>query len=525
MAVETSTFSYDLIVVGGGNAGFSAGLAASQAGANNILIIDKCPESWVGGNSFFTAGAFRTAHSGLLDLLPLVNNVDAETAKLIDMESYTEADFLSDLDRVTSGRSDPDLGKALVSESNAAIKWLAELGIRFQFSFNRQAFKVNGRYKFFGGLALKTQDGGAGLIVDHRKAAAANGLHVWFSTSAKRINFDPTNGVFESLIAEKDEKEVTIFAKGVVLAAGGFEANPSMRETHLGPGWSAAHVRGTPYNTGDLLEIAVRDANARRVGQWSGCHAVAWDANSSHETGNREINNEYTKSGYPLGVTLNVQGERFIDEGSDLRNYTYAKIGKAILGQPGGVAFQVYDSKAVPWLRSEEYRDEIVEKIHGDSIEDLGRNCAAKGLADVERFVQTLKEYNKAVYEHRKITPDNTWDPATKDGLSTQSSAKHLEIPKSNWALPIDESPFLAIKVGCGVTFTFGGLAIDPDSAGLLSEKTGKTVPGVYCAGEMVGGLFWDNYPGGSGLTAGTVFGRKAGMAAAEWIRRSVLSS
>ena len=74
----------------------------------------------------------------------------------------------------------------------------------------------------------------------------------------------------------------------------------------------------------------------------------------------------------------------------------------------------------------------------------------------------------------------------------------------------------MAVKVGCGVTFTFGGLAVDPETAGVISNLTGKVAPGVFCAGEMVGGLFYENYPGGSGLTSGAVFGRKAGINAAK---------
>lgn len=278
-------------------------------------------------------------------------------------------------------------------------------------------------------------------------------------------------------------------------------------------------MRGTPFNTGEVLEIAIRDLSAGQAGQWSGCHSVAWDANAPANSGDREISNEFTKSGYPLGITMNIGGERFFDEGADLRNYTYAKFGRAILGQPNGVAFQVWDQNGTKWLRSEEYRDEIVEKIYGASIEELARNCAKKGLENPRRFVETVKSYNEAVYAHREEKGELKWDPAIRDGLSTQSSEKQLKVPKSNWALPIDAGPFMAVKVGCGVTFTFGGLAIDPKTAGVVSNLNGKVVPGVFCAGEMVGGLFYENYPGGSGLTSGSVFGRKAGIHAAKLVQ------
>lgn len=263
----------------------------------------------------------------------------------------------------------------------------------------------------------------------------------------------------------------------------------------------------------------MRDLGARTAGQYSGCHSVAWDANSPKDTGDRDISNEFTKSGYPLGITVNVHGKRFFDEGSDLRNYTYAKFGRAILQQEQGTAFQVWDQKGVKWLRSEEYREERVEQIWGDTIEELAEKCASKGHRDQTAFINTVNEYNTAAQAHQKLHPDLGFDPAVLDSLSTQSPTHELEIPKSNWALPITEGPFMAVKVACGITFTFGGLAVDPETAGVICEGAGKVVPGVFCAGEMLGGLFWENYPGGSGLTAGTVFGRIAGKRAAEMVQ------
>lgn len=217
---------------------------------------------------------------------------------------------------------------------------------------------------------------------------------------------------------------------------------------------------------------------------------------------------------------VNLEGERFVDEGVEMRNFTYAKFGRAILHQPGSVVFQIFDLQAVPWLRDEEYRDGIVEKIWGESIETLAEKCVEKGLRDPGKFVHTIREYNQAVYRHREENGELTWDPAVKDGLSTQSRSGGLDLPKSNWALPLDQGPFLAVRVGCGVTFTFGGLAVLPETAAVVCSKTNKAVPGVYCVGEMLGGLFYGNYPGGSGLTFGAVFGRRAGRAAAEYIAK-----
>ncbi|KAJ5432103.1 FAD binding domain-containing protein [Penicillium daleae] len=505
----------DVLVVGGGNAGFCAAISAAESGAKRVVIIDSCPEDWVGGNSYFTAGAFRIAHDGLTDLLPIVNNVDQATAKKIDMAPYTATHFMNDIQRVTSGRTDPKLSQTLVRESNAAIKWLARHGIRFQLSFNRQAYEVNGRIQFWGGLALKTDNGGKGLIEDHRKAAQRLGIEVYFSHTASALDADPVTNAVRGveIILPNGEKER--FKTGaVILAAGGFEANPRMRAQYLGPNWDVAKVRGTPYNQGGCLELAMRDVSAKQAGNWSGCHSVAWDANAPAHEGDRAISNEFTKSGYPMGIMVNRNGERFVDEGVDMRNYTYAIFGKAILAQPGSFAFQIWDSQTIPWLRAEEYRDGIVEKITASTLSELADKCAERGLASRDRLLNTIEEFNDAVEQHRKENPGVTWNPAVKDGLSTQSRTSRLPLAKSNWATTISKGPFLAVRVTCGVTFTFGGLAVDPETAAVVST-TNKTVPNLYCVGEMLGGIFYDNYPGGSGLTSGAVFGRRAGKAAA----------
>lgn len=215
---------------------------------------------------------------------------------------------------------------------------------------------------------------------------------------------------------------------------------------------------------------------------------------------------------------LNVRGHRFVDEGEDFRNYTYAKFGRAILEQPGGYAFQVWDSKGAKWLREEEYGDDIVRKIRADSVEELAEKLKAEGLEDKAQFIDTITNYNQAASQFQLEHPLVQWDPAIKDGLSTQGSTATLKPSKSNWASLLDKGPFLAVKVACGITFTFGGLAIDPNTASVLSKSTGKPIQGLFCAGELVGGLFYHNYPGGSGLTGGAVFGRKAARGAAKFL-------
>ncbi|EGX95657.1 fumarate reductase flavoprotein subunit precursor [Cordyceps militaris CM01] len=503
----------DVLVVGSGNAGFSAALSARQSGAKNVVLIDRCPEEWAGGNSYFTAGAYRIAHDGLKDILQLVSNVSEEQAAKVQLAPYTQDDFLSDIRRVCEDKSDPDLSQALVSESNAAVKWLAANGIRFALSFNRQAYEVDGKLTFWGGLCLKTLDGGKSLIEDYKVAASKHGIEVYFATELISLHH-AADGRRVIARVRNDDTEANVTASAVILAAGGFEANPEMRRRFLGAGWDKAAVRGTPYNTGECLQLAQEALGAQPVGDWAGCHSVAWDATyADPRQGDRMASNEYTKSGYPLGLMLNIHGQRFVDEGEDVRNYTYAKFGRAILEQPEHAAFQIWDAQTSGWLRKEEYRRERAERLEAATLEELAALCAARGLVDTQALLATIRAYNDAVHALPADNAAARWNPAVKDGLST---GPHLVPPKSNWALALDTPPFLAVKVTCGITFTFGGLRVDPATAQLVGEK-GRLIPGVYCVGEMLGGLFHGNYPGGSGLTSGTVFGRRAGRAAAAY--------
>ncbi|THH11003.1 hypothetical protein EW145_g941 [Phellinidium pouzarii] len=521
MFTETET-SYDCIVVGSGHAGSCAALSAAQSGCKRVLIVEKSPLEWAGGNGFFTAGAHRTAHGGLFDLLTVVRNVSPAAAATIDLDAYTPEDFTRDIMRLSDNRSDAALVHALVNDSRDTVEWLAlSVGVRFILSFNRQAYEVNGRQKFWGGLVLSVDNGGGkGLIADHQRALAKASIETWYESPAIHILTEGDS--ISGLVVRRGGEDIRLTSPAVVLACGGFEANPDLRATYLGEEWTRSHVRGTPYNTGDGLSLASA-VGAKRMGDWSsgGCHSTCWDAHSSVNTGDRVLSNQFTKSGYPLGLMLNTAGHRFVDEGADFRNYTYAAFGRAILTQPGGVAYQVYDAQVTKWLRVEEYSDTVVRKVVADSIEALAQKLVPEGLAEPAIFIETIKEYNAAVDAHRAAHPELIWDPSVKDGLSTKFPASTTNVvpSKSNWALPLREPPFLAVKVACGITFTFGGLAIDPQTAGVLSERTGLPIPGLFCTGELVGGLFYGNYPGGSGLTAGAVFGRKAGKAAAEIVK------
>ncbi|MCI0438309.1 MAG: FAD-dependent tricarballylate dehydrogenase TcuA, partial [Chloroflexi bacterium] len=292
-----------------------------------------------------------------------------------------------------------------------------------------------------------------------------------------------------------------VSTSAVVLACGGFEANTEMRTRYLGPGWEMAKVRGTQFNTGDGIRMAL-EIGAQSYGHWSGCHAVAWDLNAPPH-GDRNIADLFQKHSYPFGIIVNVEGKRFVDEGADLRNYTYAKYGREILYQPQRAAFQIFDEKTKHLLR-DEYFIPQASVVRANTIEEL-----ADGLGiDREGLVNTVREFNAAVQP-------GDYNPTALDGKGTKGIAP----PKSNWALPIDAPPYLGYAVTCGITFTFGGLKINGQCQVFDTED--RPIPGLYAAGELVGGLFYYNYPGGAGLMGGSVFGKIAGAEAAKHARKT----
>jgi tricarballylate dehydrogenase len=225
---------------------------------------------------------------------------------------------------------------------------------------------------------------------------------------------------------------------------------------------------------------------------------VGWERNAP-DFGDLAVGDQFQKHSYPFTIMVNADGKRFVDEGADFRNYTYAKYGRVILQQPGQFAWQIFDKKSLP-MKRDEYNIRQVTKVTADTIEELAGKLEG---VDPDGFLATVRDYNAAV---RRDIPFN---PNIKDGLCTEG----LEIDKSNWANPVDEAPFEAYAVTCGISFTFGGLKISTDGQVLDTES--NPIPGLYAAGELVGGLFYFNYPGGSGLTAGSVFGRLAGTSAA----------
>lgn len=492
--------NYDVVVVGAGNAALCAAIAAKENGAQ-VLVLERGPVEKRGGNSFFTDGAIRVAYNNLNDIRKIIPDITDEEAEKIVMPEYTQSDFYEDLMRVTEGRSDPTLANQIISKSYETISWMCDHGIRFELNYENQSFEQDDKRHFWGGLPIKTENKGIGLMQKLFDRAKEIGIDIWHDSRA--IELVTVNDQITGIMIERKEKLITINASSVILACGSFEANKKMRSEHLGEEWVAAIVRGTEFNTGDGITMAL-EVGAQKYGEWSGCHSIGTDYNAPKVGDFNKPGDIFKKSSFPLGLLINNEGNRFVDEGADFRNYTYAKYGREVLKQPGHAAFQLFDAQVRPMLRKE-YNLEEATHYNAESLEELAELISV----DKAQFVKTITEYNFGVQE-------GVYNPTVKDGKGTVG----ITPPKTNWALRIDQAPFYAFPVTCGITFAFGGLHVNP--VGEVLNQEGTPIAGLLAAGEMVGGIFYKNYPGGSGLMSGAVFGKLAGTSAAHYSKEKI---
>jgi tricarballylate dehydrogenase len=486
--------SSDVLVVGKGNAALCAALAAREVGAS-VTMLEAASQEEAGGNSAFAGGVMRFAFDSVEDL-KRITDLTAEEIATSDFGSNTKDEFFDDLFRLTSYRIDPELCEFLVTRSRDTMIWLRSKGVRFVPNYGRQAAMVGGRRKFFGGLPIEVSGGGAGLVRSLDQAAGNAGIAISYDTRAVALIYDGER--VSGVRARRNGRFVEFAVRAVVLACGGFEANPRWRACYLGPGWELAKVRGTRFNVGDGLRMAL-DIGAAPYGNWSGCHATGWDRYAP-EFGDKSIGDQFQKHSYIFGLLINAHGKRFVDEGLDFHSFTYAKYGGEVLKQPGQFAWQVFDAKAKPLLRPE-YRMKQMTKVTAGTLEDLATRLDG---VDPQAFLATVRAFNDAVMT------EAPFDHTIKDGRGTQG----LDPPKTNWAQRLDAPPFEAYATTCGITFTFGGVRID-SASGQVLDLIGQPIPGLYAAGEMIGGLFYFNYPSGTGLVSGAVFGRLAGTSAA----------
>jgi len=487
-----------VIIVGCGNAALCAGIAALEKGAA-VQIIEKADEKEAGGNSKYTAGAMRFVYNNADQLLTLLSDPNDERISHTNFGVYSKENFQRDLLGFNNGHPLSLHQHLLIDHSYDTVEWLSGHGIKFEPIYSRQSFKKDGQYVFWGGLTLAAQGEGVGLVDAEMAAYLQLGGTIRYETAA--VELLTQEGKITGVVCDTPTGTIQLAADAIVLGCGGFEANPALRKKYMGAEWEQAKVRGTRHNTGKGIEMALK-LGAQFYGEPDGCHATPMDLQMPNY-GNLDIpfidRKHYRKICYFLGVMLNANGERFEDEGINFRNYTYAQFGRSILQQPGGFAWQIFDKK-VDHLLYSEYRFWDASFVVANTLEELVQKLEG---VNAENALQTLHRYNAAV---DLSTP---FDPTLLDGKSTIG----LKLNKTNWANTLDTPPFRAYPVTCGITFTYAGLKVDRNAAVL--DHNDQAIQGLYACGELVGGVFYHGYPGGSGLTSGAVFGRIAGSSAA----------
>lgn len=459
----------DAVVVGCGMAGLAAGNRAARLGLD-VVLLEKSPEERRGGHTRFTE-SFR---------VPSADTDLSEYGYEFDIPDYTVSEFYDDIMAQTNGRADEGLAETLVENAGETIEWLTELGVEWDMTPLNSGYTV-GRTWFDGEELVDT------LV----EAATDAGADVYYDAEARELRQSADRRI-TAIDAVTDEGFVRFDCDAAIIAAGGYESSPEKRTRYYGPDYDAMTVRGSRYNTGEAIDMAL-DAGAKAAGQWGGAHMALIDAAAPDvEGGTNRID------GYQYGLLVNHEGERFVDEGEDARAHTYAKFGQKIFEQPNREAFILVDSKTIGEVDATGPSDPVV----GDDLRDVLERV---GCENPDAAVATVEEYNAA------CDPDG-FDPQVLDGNETTG----VTPSKSNWALPADDPPFYAYAVTGGITFAFGGVATTEDAEVL--DTRDRVIPGLYAAGNSVGDLFYDNYPGGTGLTNAAVFGRIAGEKVAEYV-------
>lgn len=489
--------SYDVIVVGAGNAALAAAVSAKENGAERVVVLEKAPRAMRGGNTHWSGGVLRFAYDDPLEIGEILPDAHTQFENFYaGITPYTEKDFHGDLMRVSEGRTDPELSKLLVSNSKATVKWMQSVGkIEMEPAITLSAVKKGNMMVWARGLIVRAAHEGVGLSRSWFATAEDMGIEIRYGAAVTELLVGSDGRVSGVKLRSEDGIE-ELQSRSVVLGAGGFEANVQMRTQHLGKNIGAAKVRGTPYNQGDGLRMAM-SIGAMPWGQWSGCHATPISADWG-EFAPREMTDRSNRLSYVYAVMLNRKGLRFVDEGEDGALFTYAKFGRAILAEPGAKAWQIFDSQTVHLL---EPRYQTSDPIVADTLEAL---IAQLDIDDKAQAMATMTEYNAHASELSE-----GFDPTRPDGNST----KGLALEKTNWGVKINKPPYYAYSATGGITFTFGGLRVNSDAQVVGTDW--RPIPGLFCCGEMVGGLFYDNYPAGTGLVSGATFGRIAGRSAA----------
>jgi tricarballylate dehydrogenase len=456
------TRPFDVLVIGGGNAGLCAAMTAQRAGAR-VLLLESSPEVFRGGNSRHTRD-IRYLHD---------RGNDYATGP------YPEAEFWDDLRRVTGGETTEALARLTIRESADLADWMPAHGVRWQRPLAGTLHLARTNLFFLGG--------GKAMINAYYDTARRLGVQVVYEAEVRQLKL--ADGVFHAATLASQSASHEARAKAVVVAAGGFEANIPWLRKYWGEAADNFVIRGTRYNQGLMLEQLL-EQGVKPVGNPREFHAVAVDARAPKFDGGIVTRLDSV----PFGIVVNRDGERFYDEGEDFWPKRYAIWGGLIARQPGQVAYSIGDARAMG-----RFMPSVFPAMEAGS---LGELIAGLGL-DPVKVTATVDAFN------RSVRPGSS-DPSRLDDCRTEG----LTPPKSHWAMPIDRPPFWAYPLRPGITFTYLGVTVD-DRARVVMQD-GRPSPNVFAAGEvMAGNILGKGYLAGFGLTIGTVFGRIAGREAA----------
>jgi tricarballylate dehydrogenase len=491
--------SCDIIVIGGGSAALEAAIAARQAGADKVVMVEKAPKHESGGNAQFSHVGFRFVHSGAEELRTFFPQVDESVYRRMQIPAYTRQHFLDDLNHVTQGRIDPVLAECLVDQSNSAVHWMKDIGIRWE---PEKMTEVEGKLYLPGGHHIHPVGGGPGMLEQLRSLREKHGVEVRYESRVRAVHGN--DRAVEGVRVSTPEGEYDLAGRAIIVCAGGFQANAEMRARYLGPNADLMKVRGSKHNTGEVLHMLLA-LGVKSAGHWQGAHMSPIDGNApAVETpamadGRGNSMNRYD---YTFGITVNALGQRFFDEGEAKHAYTYAKTGRAVLQQPGGVAYQIYDQTGIDLFRhGRNYEATMVE---APTLAELAKKIGI----EPEPFLQTIKEFNAA------CRTDIPFMAGELDGKGTVG----ITPKKSNWAMPIEKGPFRAYPVTGGVTFSFGGVQVDTQAR--VINTCYEPIKGLYASGDVIG-LFFHNYPSCTGQTRNAVFSYLSGRNAAAMLSKN----
>jgi tricarballylate dehydrogenase len=480
---------FDIVVIGGGSSAFEAAVAARQAGAERVVMLEKAPEAQAGGNARFSHTGFRFTFSGREEIRQFIPDVPEDIFETMQIPEYTHQEFLDDLNRVTNGQIDPALAAHMVDRSNEALRWMRDVGIAWA---PDKHVLLNGKRFFEPGNILQPKGGGRGQLRQWRAIADRLGVEIRFASKVIGLRGDQNRVEGARVIA--DGRAYDLEATATIACSGGFQANAEMRARYLDVGnTDFMKVRGSRHNTGEVLRMML-ELGAQATGHWQWAHMSPIDLNAPKvETllSADGVGNTMNRYDYPLGITVNSQGLRFFDEGEASHAYTYAKTGRAVHLQPGSVAYQIYDRKGSALANYG--KDPKATRCEAATIAELG----VKIGINPEVLVHTVETFNRA------IRTDIPYDRSRLDGRRTEG----LSPDKTNWANALDEPPFSAFPITGGITFTFGGVGVSVNAEVLNSESI--PIKGLYASGDVIG-LFFYNYPACTGQTRNVVFSLSA---------------